>query len=94
MFEYRVGDNVRIKNKKWYNILKDSHGDIPGKIVAFGFNQEMSKYCGKIGIITDVFDTYYYRGNEVKQYKLDIDDGYWSWSEDMFDLNKNILEIE
>ena len=52
----------------------------------------MSKYCGRIGIITDAVNTFY-RNKFVKKYFLDIDDGKWNWSEDMFD-SRNILELE
>jgi hypothetical protein len=93
MLEYRVGDKVRIKSKKWYDSLKNRDGIIDGEIVAFGFNTYMAKLCGKIGIITDVVNTNYC-GKRIKKYFLDIDDGWWKWSEGMFDLNKNMLEIE
>jgi len=92
MLEYRVGDKVRIKNKKWYDSLKNYSGEINGDIVAFGFNIEMSRYCGMVGIITKAIDTFY-RDKKRKKYFLDIDHGQWNWSECMFDLY-NILEIE
>lgn len=93
MSKYRVGGKVRIKNRKWYNSLKSLNGIINGAIIAFGFNTDMAKQCGKIGIITNIFDTSY-RGKIVKKYFLNIDGGEWSWSEDMFEPNNNILEIE
>lgn len=93
MLEYRVGQKVRIKSKKWYDSLKNYNGDITSDKVTFGFNTDMAKLCGKIGIITDAIDTFY-RDKFVKKYFLDIDDGKWKWSEDMFDLNNNMLELE
>lgn len=92
MLEYRVGDKVRIKSRKWYNSL-NRNGIIDSEIVAFGFNTDMSKQCGRIGIITRVIDCNY-RGKKRKKYFLNIDSGRWSWNEEMFDLNKNTLEIE
>lgn len=94
MFKYRVvGDKIRIKNRKWYNSLKDEFGNISNKIVDFGFNIDMAKFCGKIGIITDAINTTY-RNKKIVKYFLDIDDEYWQWSEGMFESNNNILEIE
>lgn len=93
MSKYRVGDKVRIKSSKWYNSLKRTDGNIDSKSVDFGFNTDMAKLCGKIGIITDAIDTNY-RDKKIKKYFLDIDGGEWSWSEDMFEPNNNILEIE
>lgn len=92
MLEYRVGQKVYIKNKKWYNSLKNYNGDIASDKVIFGFNSYMSKYCGRIGIITDIVNTRYC-GKFVKKYFLDIDDGKWKWSEDMFE-SSNMLELE
>ena len=93
MLEYRVGDKVRIKNKKWYDSLKNRNNYIDSGKVAFGFNFDMSRYCGRVGIITRAIDCNYC-GKKRKKYFLDIDYERWSWSEGMFDLNKNILEIE
>ena len=90
---YRVGDKIRIKSKKWYNSLKNFIGSIDSEIVDFGFNIYMSKQCGKIGIITNVVDTIY-RGKKIKKYFLNLDDGMWTWGKDMFEPYKNMLEIE
>lgn len=93
MFEYRVGNKVHIKSKKWYNSLKNYIGRIDSEIVDFGFNIEMSAYCGKIGTITKVINITYH-GKKVKKYKLNLDGEEWSWSEGMFDSYKNMLDIE
>lgn len=76
MLEYRVGDKVRIKSKKWYDNLKNRNSYIDSDKVAFGFNFDMSRYCGRVGIITRAIDCSYC-GEKRKKYFLDIDNGHW-----------------
>lgn len=86
-----VGTRIKIKSKKWYNTLKSSCG-IPNWKIHFGFNSDMSEYCGKTGIITRA---YYNSCSNCYDYSLDLDKGRWHWSEDMFEEKKVIgIEIE
>ena len=73
--KHKVGDKVRIKSLDWYNENKDRFGS------ALGFMQEMSEYCGKTSTIVKV---------GCCHYELDIDDGDWYWTDEMFDENYNI----
>lgn len=60
---------------------------------SFGINYDMEKFRGKTAVITEM--KYVSREeNPIKRcrYKLDIDDGDWTWGIDMFDLN--MLELE
>lgn len=62
---------------------------------SFGINDDMEKFRGKTAVITEMK---YVSGEENPirrcRYKLDIDDGDWTWGIDMFDLNSNMLELE
>ena len=49
--KYKVGDKVRVKSLDWYNENKDEHGTVN---VPFSFIKEMTQYCGKEFIITQV----------------------------------------
>ena len=73
--KHKVGDKVRIKSLDWYNENANRFGS------AFGFMQEMSEYCGKTSTIVKV---------GCCHYELDIDDGDWYWTDEMFDENYNM----
>jgi|GEM_PF-1629507 len=68
--KFKKGDKVRIKSLEWYNTNKDSSGDIDCQV---GFEEDMLKYFGLETTVT------YADGS----YRVDIDNGKWSW-EDMF----------
>lgn len=73
--KHKIGDKVRIKSREWYdnNEGKDADGDILcGGIY---FDHDMRPYCGKSATITDVAGTY----------SIDIDNGKWSWTDEMFE---------
>ena len=93
MVKYRVGDKVHIKSKEWYNNFSDCYGCISDEIVSFGFNIYMSRRCGMVGTITNVQSAIYH-GKEINEYRLDIDNGEWKWSEDMFESVKKGMEVE
>lgn len=83
---FKVGDKIKIRKdlseKQSYNS-------------SFGINDDMEKFRGKTAVITEMK---YVSGEENPirkcRYKLDIDDGDWTWGIDMFDLNSNMLELE
>jgi hypothetical protein len=55
--KYKIGDKVRIKSIDWYNENKDESGCIVcGKRL---FYPLMSKYCGNIFTISDVYSNFY-----------------------------------
>ena len=67
--KHKVGDRVRIKPLSYYNKLpKDAFGD------ASMFTAAMSYYCRRRAVITSLSDGFY---------RLDIDNGYWKWSDGM-----------
>ena len=70
--KHKVGDKVRIKSLDWYNENKNRFGS------ARGFTLKMSEYCGKTSTIVKVGRCHY---------ELDIDDGDWYWTDEMFDEN-------
>lgn len=82
---YKIGDTVKIKSIDWY--YKNSRmGVIPSNVIKFGFGKTMSNYCGKTAIIKHIGK----RGD----IRLDIDNGAWAWSGDMFDDMLNSYAIE
>jgi len=93
MVKYRVGNKVRIKSKEWYNNFSDYTGCISGDIVSFGFNIYMSRRCGMVATIISARPVIYH-GKEINEYSLDIDNGEWRWSEDMFEIGKKGMEVE
>lgn len=78
MGKYKVGDNVRVKSLEWYENNKDEYGDI--KSSSDSFRKDMSLYCGKSATITDTNIGYKHVG-----YHIDIDNGYWCWSEEFLE---------
>lgn len=82
MSEFKVGDKVRIKED-----LKV--GSKYNKVCCF--NLEMEKYKGKAAVIKSYYMPLYLSGNvEMKnvnnyRYRLDIDEGNWSWSSSMLE---------
>ena len=71
--KHKVGDVVQIKSLDWYNEKKKSNGIVETSIY---FLEEMSKYCGKIPIITNIIG---------ETYKINLDEGDYTWTDDMFE---------
>jgi len=82
---YKIGDTVKIKSIDWY-YKNNRMGTIPDTVVKFGFALTMKNYCGKTAIIKHIGK----RGD----IRLDIDNGTWAWSGDMFDDTLNSYAIE
>lgn len=78
-----IGDTIRIKSYDWYIQNKNSENDVISTIPIFDWKQ--SKYCGKEAKITSVKKAEYMKNKYIILYTLDIDNGKWNWSEDMFD---------
>ena len=82
---YKIGDIVKIKSIDWY--YKNNRGGvIPDAVVKFGFGIMMKDYCGKFATIKHIGK----RGD----IRLNIDNGVWAWSDDMFDDMRNSYAIE
>lgn len=70
--KYKVGDRVVVKSLEWYNRHKNSEGTVN---VPQHFVVGMSKYCGQVLTISEVYgDTCYY-----------VEDAGYSWSDEMFE---------
>ena len=55
--KFKIGDKVRVKSLEWYNSQeKDRVGLIHFGI---GFTARMSKYCGRILTIQDIYGDFY-----------------------------------
>lgn len=85
--KYKVGDKVCIKSREWYDMNKNRFLDIENTRIkdSLLFTEEMSQYCGKEAKISSYV-------NQDSGYKLDIDRGYFSWQDWMFEdetLNEN-----
>lgn len=85
--KHKVGDKVRIKSREWYDMNKSMFLDIENTRIkdSLLFTKEMSQYCGKEAKISSYV-------NQDFGYKLDIDKGYFSWQDWMFEdesLNEN-----
>lgn len=77
--KYKKGDRVRIKSLDWYNENKDGDGDVAVRLC---FIRDMSEYCGKTAkIINDSND----------RYRLDIDEGFFVWSDEMLEKPETVL---
>lgn len=64
--KFKVGDKVRVKSLKWYNEKKDSIGHIPiGQV----FTDAMSKYCGSILTIKEIFEDIYIVNENTKKWQ-------------------------
>lgn len=81
--KFKIGDKVKIRE----DLVID---------LAYGcdvFVSDMSEYCGKEAVITDIYD------NCLKDgvYSLDIDDGAWYWTdkmlEDAVDIKKDHINL-
>lgn len=69
----QVGDKVKIKSREWYEDNRDDNGYVK---VPNGFTRAMTRYCGKDAIIRRV---------GLTDYSLDIDQGLYCWSDEMFE---------
>ena len=78
--KHKVGEEVRVKSLDWYNKNKDENWDI----ISCGFTKLMSEYCGMTATIRRVSDSYY---------KIDIDNGNFFWNENMFEDDKEKIEV-
>lgn len=83
--KYKVGDVVRIKSIDWYNNNCDQRGSVSVK--GDTFVSDMSQYCGKLAKITKVF-------KNMGKYHLDIDNGRWHWTDEMFKGNMKETKIK
>ena len=64
--KFKVGDKVRVKSLEWYNEKKDSIGYIPiGQV----FTDAMSKYCGSILTIKEIFEDFYIVNENTKNWQ-------------------------
>lgn len=64
--KFKIGDRVRVKSLKWYNEKKDSIGHIPiGQV----FTDAMSKYCGSILTIKEIFEDIYIVNENTKNWQ-------------------------
>lgn len=71
--KFKVGDRVRIRKD-----LKEGYD------LTIYVSDEMGKYAGNIVTISKTRRRH--DGTEI--YEIKEDDGYWAWSEDMFEQNK------
>ena len=77
-FNYKVGDRVRIKDIGWYNENKNEDGDV--ELSTAVFLPEMSKYCGTIVTIKDIF----YDNNDIVLYQME-GGIIWGWTDEMIE---------
>ena len=73
-----VGQKVVIKSLDWYYIKKDYYGIV--KLSTESFTSDMSEYCGKTATITEVR-----MNGEKPLYLINLDNGVWNWSDEMFE---------
>lgn len=81
--KYKVGDRVRIKSLDWYNANRDYNGNV--ECGFYYFIEEMSKYCGKILTIGEVYRN---------EYELQEGENF-IWTDEMFDsIIENTDDVE
>lgn len=73
-----VGQKVVIKSLDWYVSKKDYYGIV--KLSTESFTSDMSEYCGKTATITEV-----QMNGENPLYLINLDNGVWNWSNEMFE---------
>ena len=73
-----VGQKVVIKSLEWYYLKKDYYGIV--KLSTESFTSDMSEYCGKTATITEV-----QMNGEKPLYLINLDNGVWNWSVEMFE---------
>ena len=71
--KYKVGDKVKIKSLDWYNANRDYNGNV--ECGFYYFIEEMTKYCGKILTIGEVYRN---------EYELQEGENF-IWTDEMFD---------
>jgi hypothetical protein len=74
--KYKEGDKVRIKDIDWYNENKNEDGTVEFEFHIFV--PGMSKFCGKVLTVADVYTNFY--GCET--YSMKEDDYEWGWGVD------------
>lgn len=83
--KFKVGDVITIKR----DLECTSNADIP-----FGICDSMEKHAGKQAVIKDVFpnskNARDYPDFDCARYRLDIDEGQWSWSNVMFEAKPDL----
>ena len=81
--KYKVGDKVKIKSLDWYNDNRDYYGNV--ECGFYYFIEEMTKYCGKILTIGDVYRN---------EYELQEGENF-IWTDEMFDsIIENTDDVE
>lgn len=83
--KYKIGDTVKIKSIDWYCDNKDSFGKVV--LSDTTFICDMVRYCGMFAKIIAIKDVV-----KGTVYSIDIDKGYWSWTDEMFE-GMNTKEI-
>lgn len=73
----KVGDKVKIKSRDWYEIWKDSEGDVQ---VLYRFTEGMAKHCGRVLTVKGVN-----LGSRDWLFKLEEDEKEMNWSLEMFE---------
>lgn len=75
--ELKAGIKVKIISREYVDSLP-----MKGEELTFGFVGCMKKYCGKITRIKQAYG---------ERYSLEIDDGQYNWSDEMFEMVVNGL---
>ena len=75
--ELKAGTKVKIISREYVDSLP-----MKGEELTFGFVGSMKKYCGKITRIKKAYRN---------RYSLEIDDGQYNWSDEMFERVVNDL---
>jgi hypothetical protein len=68
--EHKIGDEVTIKSREWYNAHKERDGYIRHPSWCVCFNPKMSAHCGEKTRIVDMND-YCYRLDGINQGFID-----------------------
>lgn len=81
----KVGDNVRIKSREWYDNNKDKDGHVDLNVSVF--LPVMAQHCGKIATITYIDD-------RDGTFQINIDGGMYWWSAEMIEQNSGLTTRE
>lgn len=86
MSKFKVGDKVKIKRGLKGDVRYTRESKCGSSTLYF--SDKMEKYNGKIATITGVDE-----GRFTIDYKIDLDNGSWSWSSGMFEEEMNKFQV-
>ena len=79
VLKYKVGDQLMVRSRKWYNSCKDMSGCV--RLIGyteseFDFIEDMAQYCGTVVTVSNVYRDFF----SIKE-----DNERWYWTDEMIE---------